>query len=61
MFKNYCETIPDPVEGYVVRLEGEIYYGSFRKSTAKWVREKHVNTSKFWMSEPVIPNIIIES
>ena len=55
-FLEYCDKSVDDVEGYVVRIAGEIPYGEFYRSTAKWVRKNHVRTSKFWRSETVIPN-----
>jgi len=57
-FDKYCLTCPDPVEGYVVRRSGKIPYQMFRTHTAKYVRAGHVQTDKFWMSQPVIPNIL---
>jgi hypothetical protein len=55
-FLDYCARSKDDVEGYVLRVSDEIPYGMFHKSTAKWVRENHVRTTKFWKSEKVIPN-----
>lgn len=43
-------------EGYVIRLAGEIRYVDFGASFAKWVRPKHVATSKHWMQEAIVPN-----
>lgn len=43
-------------EGYVIRLRDEFVYEDFAASVAKWVRPKHVATSKHWMREAVIPN-----
>lgn len=57
-FENYCASSPDPVEGYVIRYRGNIPYHRFKNMTAKWVRGGHVQTDEFWMSQPVIPNII---
>jgi hypothetical protein len=55
-FDKYCLKCPDPVEGYVIRRSGKIPYQVFKTSTAKYVRKGHVETDKFWMSQPVIPN-----
>jgi hypothetical protein len=43
-------------EGYVVRLAGSFHYDDFEFSLAKFVREKHVQTNKHWLSQKVIPN-----
>lgn len=43
-------------EGYVIRLYGEFHYDDFATSVAKWVRPKHVSTSKHWMQEAIVPN-----
>lgn len=57
-FDNYCACSPDPVEGYVIRNSGTIPYHRFKNMTAKYVRANHVQTEEFWMSQPVVPNII---
>lgn len=56
IFLNHCNQSQDGVEGYVIRIADKIPYGLFHKSTAKWVREKHVRTSQHWLKEKVIPN-----
>jgi hypothetical protein len=43
-------------EGYVIRKSGEFRYEDFATSVAKWVRPKHVATSKHWMQETIVPN-----
>ena len=44
-------------EGYVVRVADEFGYGEFRKAVAKYVRAKHVQTTKHWMSgQPIVVN-----
>jgi len=44
-------------EGYVIRTADGFSYANFRHSMAKFVREKHVQTTKHWMrGQPVIPN-----
>ena len=43
-------------EGYVVRLAKEFPFSKFAKCTAKFVRKSHVQTSDFWMTQPVVPN-----
>lgn len=55
-FLEYCDKSVDGVEGYVIRITDEIPYATFHRSTAKWVRKGHVQTSKHWMKEKVIPN-----
>jgi hypothetical protein len=39
----------DRCEGYVIRLASEFTYRQFRTSVAKFVRAKHVQTTKHWM------------
>lgn len=36
-------------EGYVMRLARKFSYGEFRKCVGKYVRARHVTTSKHWM------------
>lgn len=43
-------------EGFVVRLAGAIRYPDFAKSSAKWVRAKHVQTDEHWMRSLLTPN-----
>ncbi|MGG1661039.1 RNA ligase family protein [Brevibacillus sp. NRS-1366] len=43
-------------EGYVVRFTDGFHYDDFKWSAAKFVRKNHVQTSKHWLSEPVVPN-----
>lgn len=44
-------------EGYVVRVADEFGYGEFRKVVAKYVRSKHVQTTKHWMhGQPIVVN-----
>ena len=57
-FKKYQEQSKDEVEGYVIRLADRIHYKDFRKAVAKSVRKNHVQTSEFWMNQPIIPNKI---
>jgi hypothetical protein len=57
-FEKYRANCPDPIEGYVVRRAGKIPYQMFRKYTAKYVRAGHVETDEFWMTKPVVPNIL---
>jgi len=49
----------DEKEGYVVRVVGEISYKDFRHSFGKFVRKNHVQTSQFWMTQPVVPNEVL--
>lgn len=47
----------DKHEGYVVRTADGFSYKDFKKSVAKFVREKHVHTAKHWMhGQPIVPN-----
>jgi hypothetical protein len=55
-YKAYQNASQDLVEGYVVRATGRISYRDYRLSYAKWVRKGHVQTSRFWMKEKVVPN-----
>ena len=43
-------------EGYVVRTVDGFAYDDFSKNVAKYVRRGHVQTSAFWMTQPVLPN-----
>lgn len=44
-------------EGYVVRTADSFSYKDFKRSVAKFVREKHVHTAKHWMhGQPIVPN-----
>lgn len=43
-------------EGFVVRLASSFNYADFKVSVAKFVRPKHVQTSKHWALQEVIPN-----
>jgi hypothetical protein len=60
-YEDYCKASPDPVEGYVIRVTGKVAYKDYRRSYAKMVRKGHVQTSRFWMKEVVIPNEIKKS
>ena len=51
----------DPQEGYVVRVASAFPYEKHSEYVAKFVREKHVQTSSHWLSQPVIPNLTIQS
>lgn len=44
------------MEGYVVRVTGEISYQEFPLKLAKWVRPNHVQTDQHWLSKPVEAN-----
>lgn len=55
-YKTYCTQSKDLVEGYVIRLVEPIPMHMYKNATAKWVRRGHVQTSEFWMTQPVIPN-----
>ena len=45
-------------EGYVVRLASSFNYEDFAQSAGKFVRAHHVQTDEFWMSQPVVPNLL---
>lgn len=48
-------------EGYVVRIANQFRYSEFRKSVAKYVRAKHVQTAKHWMvGQPIVANQLKE-
>ena len=51
----------DPQEGYVVRVASAFPYEKHSLYTAKFVREKHVQTDEHWLSQPVTPNLTIQS
>lgn len=44
------------MEGYVVRVRGEIHYKEFRRKVGKYVRKGHVATSHHWKRERLIVN-----
>jgi hypothetical protein len=48
-------------EGYVVRVAGEIPYGAFRRSVAKFVRAGHVQTSEHWMHREIERNTLAKT
>lgn len=50
------EQDPSRVEGYVCRVTDEIPYSTWFLNVAKYVREKHVNTSEHWIHQEVVPN-----
>ena len=56
IYEEYCTKSKDPVEGYVIRLPGRIFYKDFKMSCAKWVRAGHVQTEQNWMTKQVVPN-----
>lgn len=48
-------------EGYVMRIADPFGYGEFRKCVAKYVRAKHVTTTKHWMTgQEIVPNKLKE-
>lgn len=56
----YKPEMRDVSEGYVVRLADSFSYAQFRHSTAKYVRENHVQT-KHWKNTVIIPNKLKDS
>lgn len=58
----FKETYNDnPMEGYVVRLVGEIPFNQFSQKVAKFVRKGHVQTNEHWMTQEIIPNKLKEN
>lgn len=55
-YKKNIESQGQEVEGFVLRLADEFHYDDFDASVAKYVRAGHVQTDKFWMNQPVVPN-----
>lgn len=47
----------DTAEGFVVRTLKGFPYADFENHVGKWVRKKHIQTSQFWMSETIVPNL----
>lgn len=43
-------------EGYVIQRTDSFHYDDFGDNVAKWVRPKHVQTSKHWLQQAVVPN-----
>jgi len=46
-------------EGYVVRSSRAFHFDLHSLNSAKFVRKGHVQTSQFWMNEPIQPNLVI--
>ena len=46
-------------EGFVVRITDSFDVEHFDTYICKWVRKNHVQTSKFWLNEPIIKNKLI--
>ncbi len=47
-------------EGYVVKVASSFSYEDFQKKISKYVRKSHVQTSENWMTQPVVPNIMLK-
>jgi hypothetical protein len=47
---------PDPMEGYVVRLERAFKYAEFRRCVAKFVRPNYVTTESHWRHDRMEKN-----
>lgn len=43
-------------DNHVVRIADSFHYNDYNKFVGKVVRKNHVQSSKFWMKEQVIPN-----
>ncbi len=62
--EKYIKTLYDPktwntIEGYVIRVADKFSYGDFRNSVAKYVRDKHIQTTKHWMwGQPIERNLL---
>jgi hypothetical protein len=50
--------VKDGQEGYVVRVARNFRFAEFSRVVAKYVRKGHVQTSEFWMNQPVVPNLL---
>lgn len=50
------------IEGYVVRVAKSFAYGEFRHCVGKFVRPKHIQTTKHWMhGQPIVVNGLKET
>lgn len=47
-------------EGFVVRPLKQFHYSDFNKLVGKWVRENHVQSSRHWRTQPIVPNVLKE-
>lgn len=47
-------------EGYVVRVVREFRYSEFQRVVGKFVRKNHVRTSKHWMTQPIVENLLAD-
>jgi hypothetical protein len=56
--KLWTQSQYDSMEGYVVRLANEFPYAEFKDSVGKFVRPKHVETSKHWMNQKIEKNLL---
>ena len=60
--KSICSGIDTArTEGVVVQVTRSISAGEWKKTSAKFVRSGHVQTSEFWMHKPVTPNGLAQS
>lgn len=46
-------------EGFVVRPAGQFHFKDFGKLVGKYVRAGHVQTSKHWRNEKMVPNLLL--
>ena len=53
--------VPVQTEGYVVRTCRSFTLGEFQRVVAKYVRKNHVQTTRHWMTQPVVPNLLAEN
>ena len=58
--KMALEQDPNLVEGYVCRRADAIAYDDFTTHVAKYVRAKHVRSSRFWRTEEIVPNEVVD-
>ena len=55
-FAGEAAVAEDELEGYVVRVKGRYHYGAHYRSTAKYVREGHVQTDDHWLHQAIVRN-----
>jgi len=58
ILKAIIATLRPDQEGFVMRVTGAINIQEWPTHVAKWVRPNHVQTSKHWMYQKVVKNIL---
>lgn len=48
LFNEYCASVDQEVEGFVVRNANSFNYNDFKGNVGKYVRENHVQTDEHW-------------